>query len=146
MIRLATAALTALLTFGADALAADAYKWTDDAGVIQYTQAPPEGRAFEVVKQRHYPAAPTPARTTPAAANADLESEADTPIATAEAGSVQEAKQRNCEIARKNLEVLSTKTTILMADPDTGENRRLSDEERQSQLRQAERDVGYFCE
>lgn len=146
MIRLVTAALCALLSLGADALAAEVYKWTDDAGVLQYTQAPPEGREFQVVKQRRYQAAASSTKTASAAAGASPQVDADAQITTAEAGTVQEAKQRNCEIARKNIEVLSTKTTILMTDPETGENRRLSEEERQAQLRQAERDAGYFCE
>jgi hypothetical protein len=146
MIRLAISALMVLLTLGAATSAAEVYKWTDDSGVLQYTQMPPEDRPFQPVRQQR---SPTPPSAPATAAGSEPESsavESGDAVMTAAAGSMAEAKQKNCELARRNAEVLSTKTTILMSDPASGEERKLSEEERQQQLEQAERDAGYYCE
>jgi hypothetical protein len=38
---------TMLLLAASSSQASAVYKWTDDKGVVQYTDAPPEGRKFE---------------------------------------------------------------------------------------------------
>jgi hypothetical protein len=147
MITLAKTALLALLTLGAAAAGADVYKWTDDGGVMQYTQSPPEDRPFTVVKQQRSPVPSSAPQGSMPSAQPEVDGgDTATPVATAATESVTEAKQHNCELARQNLDVLSTKTAILLSDPVSGERRRLSDDERQQQIRQAERDIAYFCE
>jgi hypothetical protein len=131
-----TAVLCGLLVAAA-AEASAVYKWTDDKGVVQYTDAPPEGRKFEKLDvggagsraERDRPA-PTPAPDDSAPSPAQQR------LATMRA---------NCEAARKNLQTME-QFEVVTADTDNdGVAETLDAETRQRAIDQNRELVRQYC-
>ena len=124
-----------LLLFAAPAFGAGAvYKWTDDKGVVQYTDAPPEGREFTKLASPSPRPAPEPAvdaepAATPAAPPA-------APPGTAQA---------NCESARRNVENITRFTEISMDRDGDGTPEKLSAEERAKELERNQALAKVYC-
>jgi hypothetical protein len=94
------------LLVAATVQASAVYKWTDDKGVVQYTDAPPEGRKFERLDVRES------GKASAAVASEDESTEAS--AAAADASAPTPAQRRldvmkaNCQTARDNLATLQT--------------------------------------
>jgi hypothetical protein len=144
---LRTLCLMGLVAFSCVAGAA-IYKWTDDDGVVQYSATPPPGRAHEEVKgPPPPPSAPEEEATNgedTAAAGEDGE-QAQSTEDESPADDRQAKIEANCAQARENLKVLMEHPRVVVTDPDTGESSRLTEEERQAQLTQTQKDVDYYC-
>jgi len=132
--RLPTAAAL-LLCFAAPAFAAgEVYKWTDDKGVVQYTDTPPDGREFtrlSAPKPRPDPA-PEPA---PEAAAAPASTPAPPP------GSAI----ANCESAKRNVENITRFTDISMDRDGDGTPEKLTEDERAKELERNQALVKLYC-
>ena len=93
---LATLGFAALCAASAALAAGEVYKWTDEAGVVQYTDSAPDGRPYETVKTAK-------SRTAvPVAEDASAEASLTDPEAAAENSEAAKpgSTQSNCDIAR----------------------------------------------
>lgn len=132
------------------------HKWTDEAGVPQFSERPPAGVASEEITVR------TSAPTTPGAeappqevapsqdgqgdgADEAVEGETKTVPVAPDAEAVAAARQQNCEAARKELESLSNSPRLRTTAPD-GETTWILGEEREARLDAARAAVTRFCE
>ncbi len=131
--------MIALLTLCGTAHAT-AYKWTDDDGNVQYSGTPPTDRPYEQVK------GPPSPPSSPGSEDTSVTDEA-TGDASSEASPDQRQSkiEANCNQARANLQVLNENELVEFTDPDTGETRRLNEEERQAQIAQSQKDIDYYC-
>ena len=119
-----TFALALLALFAAaSASAGEVYKWTDDKGHVQYTDAPPEGREFIKMKTG------TPRPPTAAVVEPVLD-----PAADAAAPAPQGTAQANCDAARKNVENIEKFPEVSMDRDGDGSAETLTKEQRQEEL------------
>lgn len=126
-----------LLTWGFAASASEVYRWTDERGVVHYSDTPPEDDKFERVNVRTGTTRSTPepepeaaAETTPPAAQASVEDAA--------------TRARHCDTARRNLIALNSSLDV--TGEFEGESRLLTAEERQDQIERNQRLVDRYCE
>jgi len=150
MIRTIAILVLCLASLGAQATI---YKWVDDNGIAQYTSVPPQDRSYEVVEHttsgelRRDPDGDL-ARLRKQAAEIDKK-QAERKEAQVQAAADAEATDKRevlCEQARANLTTLEEHTRLLLVDAETGVERRIGEEERQAQIAQTHRDIGYFCD
>ncbi len=146
--RLATFAATilALTTTAADAAM---YKWTNADGSTQYGQHPPAGVTAERIQVRSQPASQAQPALSPQERLKELEEQQQKQRELeAEAASEKqkaETEKKNCEIARKNLAGLQMGGHRLTRMPD-GSYTRLTEEERQSRIADAEKHIKEYCQ
>lgn len=125
------------------------YKWVDENGVTQYSQYPPPNRKTEVV------APPPPPAEDPEGAQKKLESllqkqdEQRKAATTAEeernkAQDEAALREKNCQIARGNLEKLTTGGRKRFVGPD-GVASYLTDEDREARIAEAQKQIQEFC-
>ena len=131
--------IIALLALCGTAHAA-AYKWTDDDGNVQYSGTPPTDRPYEQVKE---PPPPPSLSGTDDEAGTEAASAGDSSQASPDPS--QTKIEANCQQARSNLQVLNENELVEFTDPETGETRRLNEEERQAQIAQSQKDIDYYC-
>ena len=133
---------------------AEIYRWVDDTGVVNYTQHSPEGIEAERIVTRG--GAPTVAIPTivepevedPEAGLSDEQKAMKKRLEVAEnarQAEIARIKQSNCSRAQRVLEKLSAKGRIRVRDDD-GEEVAMPEEERQSRITEAQRDVVSNCE
>ncbi len=126
------------------------YKWVDANGDVHYSeQAPPESKARELkVQSRPADTAELDrlkekAGLTPPKEGAKTPEEALAPTAADKAADAKQ-RQKNCQIARKNLEVLGTSRRVATKD-EKGNYVRLDDNQRQAQMEQARKQIEENC-
>ena len=133
---------------------AEIYRWVDDAGVVNYTQLSPEGVAAErIVTSSGAPtvAAPIKVEAKVEDPNAHLSAEQKEMMkrlqATEDARQAEIAriKDSNCTRAQGVLGKLTGKGRIRLRD-DSGNETAMSEEERQSRIADAQRDIVSNCE
>ena len=133
---------------------ADVYRWVDDAGVVNYTQLSPEGiEAERIVTRGGAPtgAVPTVVEVTTEDPDAGLSEEQKAMKARLEVAEnarqaeIARIKQSNCSRAQRVLAKLSSKGRIRVRDAH-GEEVAMPEEERQSRITEAQRDVVSNCE
>ncbi len=134
----ASLALAALCTTGRADAAGEVYKWTDEDGVVHYTDSPPEGKPF-TTKEVKTPVVPAPA---PAPEAATSTKATGTPPAEA----TKTPAQRNCDIARKNLENLNAHENITADRNNDGVQEPLTAEERATEIKRSESLIAVYCE
>jgi len=149
-ILLLTAGLLALCAPLQQLAAKDVYKWVNDAGEVQYTQLPPPN-GIEATRVQSGP----PPAGNPAAINADLEAQVEAmderieDRATAARKSELEAEiervsKENCATARKNLAELQ-QGGIKRYRTGDGSVIRLTEEDRQRRIEEANSQIQEFC-
>lgn len=126
-------AILGLVAASAAQAAGEVYKWTDDKGVVHYTDAPPEGRDFEKKKA----VAPPPA-TAPEAA-------ADEAKAAAGPAAPQGTAKANCEAARRNVENMERFAEISMDRDGDGTPEKLTAEQREEELKRHRALADLYC-
>ncbi|UTW45228.1 DUF4124 domain-containing protein [bacterium SCSIO 12696] len=128
------------------------YKWVDKDGVAHYSSHPPAGQKAEKVKvygkkgssvdvsknnklvTQQTQATPQPQPT-----------ETVAPPATVEPPPSRKNPE-HCEKAKKNLWNLENYPRLRIEDPDTGERRMMSDDEKQQYMDEANAQVKEFCD
>ncbi|MBL3526891.1 MAG: DUF4124 domain-containing protein [gamma proteobacterium endosymbiont of Lamellibrachia anaximandri] len=134
------------------AAGAQTYRWVGEDGITVYSQTPPPSGSAEVIKQRPAPES-TPADTE--AANKrlnkmrqDLEDRReDRKLAKQAQDEKQQAAAthlQNCEVGRSNLRNLTALGNRKLRTQD-GEYLRLTEEERQTRMEQARKDIEDNC-
>ncbi|MDH4607394.1 DUF4124 domain-containing protein [Pseudomonas sp. BN102] len=140
-----------LLALSTSAVASQVYKWVDAQGITHFGAQPPEGQQAtsvntSVPKPRpglprldSEQPEPAPSKSTPVGDQKAIDEKVKADVAT------QEAERRKyCETIRTNLAQLQNNPR-LRAEVD-GEVRRLSEEERQSRIKDAEKAISENCD
>lgn len=132
------------------------YTWVDENGVTNYAERNPEGvNATFVGRNRAYgrPGAvepnpapgPAPAPSQPANPGSDIDPDAMVDEEAARlAAELAETKRRNCTIGQNNLAQLKAFARVRVSD-DKGENRILTEEEKQAKTEQARQVIRENC-
>ena len=129
---------------------AEPYKWSDSQGHVHYGDRPPQGQAAEPVKvhpsptpkSAGVPAAHTdaaPAEPAPGSARPDETSSPDGETAS------KQWMQENCNIAQRNLEILTTSGRRVHATGADGKPYVLNDQERELKLSDTQKEIEKFC-
>lgn len=146
------AILVMLFVMVADLHGKKIYKWVDENGQIHYSSQKPPGQVVETVKVKKGPKVSPPAEGKPtdqadnenAAVTED--SEADTLAREQLAKADAENKKKMCEQARRNIDALNASVRVVQKDEKTGENVRMSDEQRVQALKRAQQAVKEYCQ
>ena len=127
-----------LSVFSADTISKITYKWTDANGIVQYTERPPANVGYEKItvtasggKEVTNISAEDASKETGEAENNPLDE-------------VAIANERNCKIARQNMEVLNKISRIRVTD-DKGAERILSPEEKQARVKETQGQIDIYC-
>lgn len=137
---LATLALALMFTTSAALAAGEVYKWTDDDGVAQYTDSPPDGRPFTVVN--------TGKSKAPAAAQPEsqaIDPATGEPIPAAPPVAKTGSAEANCATAMTNVDNLTRYTDVNMDRNGDGTPEKLSEDERKSELERSQTLVKLYC-
>lgn len=152
-------ATTLGLALSSDVLAAKVYKWTDENGVTHYGAVAPQGKESETVNVRtgeHKPAtdeaggektrSPAPAQAKDKPQKEPEKSKEETKAAKKKERAILAQRKKNCEIARKNAETLRTRARVRVNDPDTGELRYLTPEEKKAREEETAKSIEENCD
>lgn len=137
-------AITGLLLAGM-ALAAIAwaaepvYKWIDSAGHSHYSQTPPEGQKYQTIT----PVGTVSDTTTPPPAT-DTTTTA-TPPPASNPTPAQVERQKRCDTARNNVQILTNQPVVNMDVYNTGKAQRLTPAQQTEQLNKAQQQVQALC-
>lgn len=113
------------------------YKWTDEKGLVHYSERPPLGIQTEIVKPETGHSEPVNYGS-PASEKAKDEKKAD-------AGKSSQKDPERCAAARKNLDTLKTYARIKIKGDD-GEYRFLTPDEQQQKTNEATKAIEESCE
>jgi hypothetical protein len=123
------------------------YKWTDDQGVVHYSDAPPPTAQANVQQVR------VSGGDRPHAVDGDAVADASTPAAkpadpaspdNAQAAAPQTSHDKDCANARSNLELLQSKFQVSVTGSD-GKAVSLDDKARQAQIADMNAQIATFC-
>ncbi len=128
------------------------YKWTDEYGQLKYSELPPPpGVPYETVRkpagaaEGPGPAARDLAREQEELAQTLAEEEAKRKAQEEQAQQqAEEVRAKNCEIARKNVEILQSDRPVFKTDAQ-GNRVALDAEQRAAELQNSMKDQDYFC-
>ena len=124
--------------FAANTISKVTYKWTDKQGVVQYTERPPKNIAYEQITVN----ASGGKEVTTVSADEAVQKTAET---TEDAlDDVVKANQRNCKIAKQNMDVLVKVARIRVSD-EKGENRFLTPDEKQDRINETQKQIDIYC-
>jgi len=135
-IRLASILMAAML-IGAPAYAAT-YKWVDKNGKVHYSQTPPADGQFETIRDPH------PVKEAPAAP-ADQQKNPETAPAAQAPAADQESPQEACSKAKERLAALENNAGRLVVKQSDGTMHQLSEEERQSYIKDTTAQIAAVC-
>jgi len=124
--------------FSADNISKVTYKWTDENGIVQYTEHPPQNREYDKITVTTSGGQEV---VTVSAEEASTKTEGTTNNALDE---MVKANERNCKIAKQNMEVLNKIARIKVSD-DKGENRILTPEEKQARIEETQSQIDIYC-
>ncbi len=133
--------------FAVSSAMAATYKWTDEKGNVHYTQQPPADGSYErmkVDKSRPVygePESPPPTASQPATAT--TKSSSNGAVVKDELAKNAEIRTKNCEAAKKNLEILTVYKRYKDKD---GNVIRMDDNERAQKIEEAKQNISEFCE
>ena len=141
--------LALVLALTTQAVAAEVYRWIDDAGNTVYSQIPPrDGRPVNVPRPAARPAEPAQAQKQLRDLQQRLEdSREDRQLATESLKKQQEKqkiKDENCRKARKNLAILRQQGRPRIRQPD-GSYRRYTASETAQKIAEQERVIERDC-
>ncbi|WP_461482356.1 DUF4124 domain-containing protein [Porticoccus sp.] len=127
------------------------YKWQDEQGSWHYSEKPPLEEQVEVIKikgKSAESAEPDSPAEEDALPSTTAEEKPKEPLKkSAEVLAVEKTrKAEDCQRARTNLDSLTHRTRILYDDEEKGEQRYLTEEERQEWLKKSQGQVKEFCD
>ena len=142
---LAAGVTLGLLAAVAPTAHADLYKWTDENGIVQYSDRKPQGDGARNVERKTVRGTTVPEPVTPPAAAAAQEqpAPAETPPPSAEEQLAERDRVRaaNCEQARNNLAILNGRYRV--QDSNTGAY--LDGDARDARLAETQADIATYC-
>lgn len=137
--------LTLLLTFMPLAMAGQAYKWTDASGVTHFDAQPPENQASTVIEMVKPPAPPPPPKepATPTIGPTGPDQATIDRQVKKKVGDQEAKRKEYCTTERTNLSQLKNNPRVSM-EVD-GKNVRLTEQQRQKQITDAEAHIAKEC-
>lgn len=135
-----------LLALSASAVAGQVYKWVDAQGITHFGSQPPQGQeATPVNTNSATPKAPAPAPLP----KLDSEVESDKQKAIddkvkQEVAKREEERKKYCETVRTNLSQLQNNPRVRVEE--NGDFRRLTEEERQARISEAQKAIEENCQ
>lgn len=123
------------------------YKWTDEQGQLKYSALPPPtGVAYEMVQKSGATNKPESETKDLAKEQEELklQLEQEGTKAQEEQQRIAQARAKNCEVARKNAQVLESDRPVVRTNAE-GKKVLLEGEARQAELQKAKKDLDYFC-
>lgn len=125
-----TVLMAAACCFALSSQAATLYKWTDENGVVHFSEHPPAGVANVEKVRNHVARGNSPVQYNAPSTQSEAAETAEAQPTNAEAGQQRDpaVQKARCETARKNLDSLSSFVRIREKD-ENGELRFLSEEE-----------------
>ena len=149
MLKLATQlGVTLVFVCLATLVQAQAYKWTDPAGNIIYSQTPPPiGTPFEVVDETNL-ASSTPSQQSSTdllqdRLDSNREAREEKKNEQERLAESEQIKQQNCSQAKKNLTALTSRGQVTIKEGEL--YRKLTEEERQERIVDAKSGIEEFC-
>ncbi|WP_397449854.1 DUF4124 domain-containing protein [Pseudomonas sp. NA-150] len=139
--------LAAALLFSLSSVsqAAQIYKWVDAQGQTHFDAQPPAGQPAQQINIKQPPTPPPPAAMPPVPGAKGHEEQAAIDAKVKKQAAVQEAKRASyCEEVRTNLSELRN-TPRIHAQVD-GKMKRLTEEERQARIAEAEKGIADNCQ
>ena len=124
--------------FSASNISKVTYKWTDANGIVQYTGRPPANRSYEKITIN------ASGGEEVVAVSADAASENPEETTQGALDDVVKANDRNCKIAKQNLEVLANMARIRVSD-EKGADRILSPAEKTARVAETQKQVDIYC-
>ena len=122
------------------------YKWTDAAGIVHYSDAPPPKDTLNV-QTVHVTGGDRP-HAVPMAENpesSDKQADASAQGAPQAGGTDASDRTKACQAARSNLEVLQSKFPVAVTGSD-GKQQALDDKSRQAQIAAANAQIVLYCQ
>ncbi len=129
------------------------YKWQDENGSWHYSEKPPLEGTPETIKLK---SKNSDSEETDSTAESDEEAPTETEDNQAEKAPLPKSpevlaaekarKAEDCTRAKKNLDTLTHRTRILYDDEEKGEQRYMTEEERQEWLKKSSEQVKEFCQ
>jgi len=136
---LAALGFVALCATSSAMAAGEVYKWTNDAGVVQYTDSPPDGRPFEkIVSNTSRPPVSVEDASDGTVTDPETEVAADAAPRPGTAAS-------NCDVARKNVESITKFPDVKMDRDGDGTAEVLTADERTAELARNQGLVDIYC-
>ena len=136
-----------LLAMSATAMASQVYKWVDAQGVTHFSAQPPQGQDATSVNTAAPPPKPAVAEDKKAAPTfesiADPEQAAIDEKVKQDIAAKEVERKKYCADVRTNLSQLENNPRV-RTEVD-GEVRRLSEEERQSRISEAQKEIAENC-
>lgn len=133
--------------------AAKIYKWQDENGSWHYSEKPPLEGTPETIKLK---SKKPDSEETESTEETDEETSKETEDKQAEKAPLPKSPEvlaaekarraEDCARARKNLDTLTHRTRILYDDEEKGEQRYMTEEERQDWLKKSRDQVKEFCQ
>ena len=123
------------------------YHWKDSNGQSHYSQQPPEkGIKFETITSTGAPATPAaPAASGKSETAAASSKSGPTPPAANGPTQAQSERQKLCDTARKNVDVLANRPLVEMDVNGSGTPQRLTPEQQTQQLDIARKQQAAYC-
>lgn len=144
--------LTMLLFSQIPTISAEMYRWTDDQGNVVYSQSPPpDNRPVSTVAP---PPAPSAEESEAARARLDkqieqLNAENEEKLKAHEEQSRKameaDENRKRCEVAKKNLETLTSRPPNTLYSIDGKEYKRFTTEEYEAQIKTYEEAIAKYC-
>ena len=127
------------------AATAATYKWVDEKGNVHYGQHPPADTNYERMKvEKSRPGeTPPPAPASSGSTNQAGSSTGSSKVVKEELSKNQEIRAKNCEAAKKNLEIY---TVYKRYRDKEGNVVRMDDEERLKKIEEAKQHIAEFCD
>lgn len=136
-----------LLAMSATAMASQVYKWVDAQGVTHFSAQPPQGQDATSINTATPPPKPAAAEEQKAAPTfesiADPEQAAIDKKVKQEVAAKDAERKKYCEDVRTNLAQLQNNPRLRM-EVD-GEVRRLTEEDRQTRIAEAQKSIAENC-
>lgn len=124
------------------------YKWDEDGRTIYSQTPPPPGVQFEIIVEENIGKSTSVANAEPRYSNSSFEQRREERLQKKQEKEVLEEsnriKQENCAIAQNNMQSLTSRGQVTIKDGDI--YRKLSEEERQTQIQQTQGQIEEFCQ
>lgn len=124
------------------------YKWVDEEGNISYSDQPPPDADSQEIEKKSYGISDEESQdqleTLDEKANAAKQERDIKAEVAGQQTQRNETIKKNCEIARSNLELLTSQSRVTLKDDD-GNDYFLTDEDKQSKTLDARANVDRYC-
>jgi hypothetical protein len=127
------------------------YKWQDENGGWHFSEVPPDQHTAQKINVRVTPPSDDNVIAPPASSKSATNPAASAPPETPIAKSPEEAREdharrkHNCQVARENLPRLQQSHRIRFKDKESGQERYLSEEERNKWIADSQKAVKENC-